>query len=461
MLDPYAPVADQMELVRMRATTVREQVTAYLDRSEAAQDRLNAYTHIDRQQALLRAELIDRRLFAGDEVGPLGGVTVALKDIIDQKGLATTAGSALYRQVAKQSATLVERLEAAGAVVIGRTGLHEFAFGFSSENHWFGPVRNPWDTATSPGGSSGGSAVAVAAGLAGVAIGTDTGGSVRVPAAVCGTVGLKVTHGRVPLTGVFPLAPSLDTVGPLARTVHDAALVYEAMAGYDSGDPYSLIEPVKAPDPEAELDGIRVGVPHPWVDHPVDPPLRAAFDAAIGRLAGLGVEIRHLDDDFVQPPGRIDDAAYSEIAMVHGKWFPARADEYGPEVADRLGPAMAVTVAAGVEAKRWRVELREHTFDLFRECDFLLTPAVAGNRKEIGDSTVVVDGSQMSYRRAFSTFSALVNHAGHPALVVPLHEAGSPPPAMQLIGPDWSEHRLLGAGLALERAGVVAFRPPE
>ena len=200
MLDPYAPVADQMELVRMRATTVREQVTAYLDRSEAAQDRLNAYTHIDRQQALLRAELIDRRLFAGDEVGPLGGATVALKDIIDQKGLVTTAGSALYRRVAKQSATLVERLEAAGAVVIGRTGLHEFAFGFSSENHWFGPVRNPWDTATSPGGSSGGSAVAVAAGLAGVAIGTDTGGSVRVPAAVCGTVGLKVTHGRVPLT---------------------------------------------------------------------------------------------------------------------------------------------------------------------------------------------------------------------------------------------------------------------
>ncbi|NNJ47984.1 MAG: amidase, partial [Acidimicrobiia bacterium] len=189
MFDPFLSAAEQIELVRMRAVTVRELVTAYLDRSEAARDELNAYTLIDRQEALLRAELIDRRLFAGDDVGPLAGVTVALKDIIDQKGLPTTAGSSFYRHVGNHSATVVERLEAAGAIVIGRTGLHEFAFGFSSENHWFGPVRNPWDPSTSPGGSSGGSAAAVAAGLSAVAIGTDTGGSVRVPAAVCGTVG--------------------------------------------------------------------------------------------------------------------------------------------------------------------------------------------------------------------------------------------------------------------------------
>lgn len=461
MIDPYLSAAQQMELVRIRAITVRELVTAYLDRSEASQERLNAYTLIDRQQALLRAELIDRRLFAGEEVGPLAGVAVAVKDLIDQKGLPTTAGSSFYRHVGKESATVVERLEAAGAIVIGRTGLHEFAFGFSSENHWFGPVRNPWNTDTSPGGSSGGSAVAVAAGLSAVAIGTDTGGSVRVPAAVCGTVGLKVTHGRVPLTGVVPLAPSLDTVGPLTRTVGDAALVYGAIAGHDPADPYSPVEPVKAPDPSAAIRGLVVGVPHPWVDHPVDGPLRAAFDAALGRIAGLGAELRHLEDDFVQPPGHITEAAYSEVAVVHGKWFPSRADEYGPEVADRLGPAMAITVAASVEAKHWRQQLREHTFDLFRQCDVLLTPAVASNHKQIGVGTVAVEGEQMDYRRAFSTFTALVNHAGHPALVVPLHEGGEPPPAIQLIGPDWSEHRLLEVGLALEQAGIVRFRSPE
>ena len=259
---------------------------------------------------------------------------------------------------------------------------------------------------------------------------------------------------------MLPLAPSLDTVGPLARTVGDTAHVYAAMAGHDPSDPYSLIEPVKAPDPEAGFEGLIVGVPHPWVDQLVDPALRAAFDAALGRLAGLGAEIRHLEDDFVQPPGMINEAAYAEVAVVHGKWFPGRADEYSPEVADRLGPAMAVTVAASVEAKQWRVDLREHTFDLLRECDVLVTPAVAGNRKQIGSDTVVVDGTEMGYRRAFATFSALVNHAGHPALVVPIHEGGDPPPALQLIGPDWSEHRLLEVGMAMERVGLVRFRPP-
>lgn len=459
-MDPLLPATDQIELVRMQAITVREIVTAYVERSEASQDLLNAYTLVDRDRALLQAEQLDRRLFTGGATGPLAGVTVALKDLIDQHGLPTTCGSSFYRAKPKRSATVVQRLEAADAIVIGRTGLHEFAFGFSSENHWFGPVRNPWDPDTSAGGSSGGSGVAAAAGLAGVAIGTDTGGSVRVPAALCGVVGLKPTHGRVSNRGVFPLAPSLDTVGPLTRTVRDAALIYGVIAGHDPADPASVVEPIKRPDPEASLAGLIVGVPHPWVDQLTDPALRAAFEAALGRLAGLGADIRHVVDEFVQPPGRIDDFAYSEVAVVHGKWFPARADEYSPEVADRLGPAMAVTVAASIEAQGWRRQLIEHVFDLFREVDVLVTPAVAHNVKPIGQEELVVDGETMGHRRALSTFSALVNHMGHPALVVPLHEAGDPPPALQIIGPDWSEHRLLEIGMALERAGVVAYRPP-
>ena len=208
---------------------------------------------------MARAEELDRRIAAGEDVGPLAGIPIGLKDLIDQAGIPNTNGAAFEPAVPDTSATVVDRLEAAGAVIIGRTGLHEFAFGFTSENEHFGPVRNPWDTDLSPGGSSGGSAAAVAAGIVPAAIGTDTGGSVRVPAALCGVVGLKVTHGRVPLTGVTPLAPSLDTVGPITRTVADAAAVYAAIAGDDPHDPWAAPVPVDRAGEPRDPSTISIG----------------------------------------------------------------------------------------------------------------------------------------------------------------------------------------------------------
>lgn len=426
----------------------------YCDRAEA--DDLNTFISVDRAEALLRAELLDRRIASGGEGGPLAGVAVALKDLIDQKGLVNTAGSSIYRAKADTSATVVRRLEEAGAIVFGRTNLHEFAFGFSSENHWFGPVLNPWDTSLSPGGSSGGSGVAAAAGLCSVAIGTDTGGSVRVPAALCGIVGLKVTHGRIPLTGVFPLAPSLDTVGPMTRTVADAAAVYAAIAGHDPADEYSVVEPVK--QPELPVAG-TVGVLTPWTESPTDPDQQAGFERGLAGLRRLGFAVREIEDEFLAPPGKLNEAAYSEIAVVHRRWFPSRADEYGPETADRLSDAMAVTVAAGVDGRRWRERLREAFFDVFREVDFLVTPAVASATKPIGQDRITVAGVEMNYRRALSTYSALVNHAGLPAIVLPVPTDGRPT-SFQVIGPEWSEHRLLGLGMALEEEGVVGFTRP-
>ena len=265
--------------VRRGRRSAVDVLTEHLESITTSQPRLNAFTSILDEAALAAAKTIDTRVAAGDDPGPLAGVPVAVKDLIDQAGIATTNGSSLPAPPATSTAPAVARLEAAGAVVIGRTGLHEFAFGFSSENHWFGPVRNPWDTTTSPGGSSGGSASAVGAGLVPAAIGTDTGGSVRVPAALCGVVGLKVSHGRIPLTGVTPLAPSFDTVGPLARSVGDAGLLYAAMAGHDVNDPWSLPQPVALPGPTPGLAGLRFGVPHPWVDRGV------ADDVAAGWMA--------------------------------------------------------------------------------------------------------------------------------------------------------------------------------
>ncbi|MDX1450731.1 MAG: amidase, partial [Acidimicrobiia bacterium] len=230
--------------IRRGERSARDTVAGALTTTEAQQSRLNIAISVEGERALDRADAIDRMVEAGEDPGPLAGVPIALKDLIDHEGRVTTCGSAFHRQTAERSATVVRRLEDAGGIIVSRTNLHEFAWGFSSENPWFGPVRNPLDTDLSAGGSSGGSAAAVAAEQVPIAIGTDTGGSVRVPGALCGVFGLKVTHGRIPLTGVFPLAPSLDTVGPLAATVDDLAEAYRAMAGYDADDPWSAPHPV-------------------------------------------------------------------------------------------------------------------------------------------------------------------------------------------------------------------------
>jgi aspartyl-tRNA(Asn)/glutamyl-tRNA(Gln) amidotransferase subunit A len=354
----------------------------------------------------------------------------------------------------------VSRLERAGAIVAGRTNLHEFAFGFSSENPWFGPVRNPWDTATSPGGSSGGSAAAVAAGLVPAAIGTDTGGSVRVPAALCGVVGLKVTHGRIPLTGVYPLAASLDTVGPLATTVGDAALLYAAMAGHDPADPWSGRRPVRSAGAPPEPSALRFVVPHPWVDRSVTPEVAAGWEWFRSALASLGATVVDREIPEIDFPGMVSEAMYPEVAAVHRRRFAEHPEGYGPEVRRRVELAVAAEVDPYLDGLAWRRRMREAARSALATADALITPAVAAHRKIIGVDTVEVGGEDVSYRGPLSAFSALVNHMGLPALALPLAADGSPPPSAQLIGNAWDEHRLLAMGVALEAAGVSAVRRP-
>lgn len=415
----------------MRTDSVR----VALEHLHDAQDVLNACTLIPEDVA------VDRR------TGPLSGVTVALKDIIDQKGLPTTCGSGFYRETPAVSAAAVRRLEADGAVILARTGLHEFAYGFSSENHWFGPVRNPWDLDTSPGGSSGGSAVAVAAGLVDGAVGTDTGGSIRVPAALTGVFGLKVTHGRIPTEGVFPLAPSLDTVGPLARDMGTLALLYRAMAATRT-----------APSP-GTIEGLRIVVPRMWVDGgPLEGLVQSAFEAAMSELRRLGAVVVELDLAALLPWGQIQELAGAEAAHVH-RAFRAAGQPYGPEVDSRLSLAEAVTGGEYLQAQAWRARLIENMAEAFNAADILATPAVAQRRKVIGVDKI---GDQ-HYRPVLSWFSALVNHSGNPALALPLRRfepADGPPPSLQLIAPWWQEDLLIGIGAHLEEGGLVGFTPP-
>jgi aspartyl-tRNA(Asn)/glutamyl-tRNA(Gln) amidotransferase subunit A len=454
---PATEIASQ---VRTGRITALEVVTTALEAAEASHADLNAFTLIDQSGALHRAEGIDRLVAEGHDPGPLAGVPIAIKDIIDDAGLPNTAGSSFPTSLATHSAPVVRRLGAAGAVIIGRTGLHEFAFGFTSENPWFGPVRNPWDTATSPGGSSGGSAAAVAAGVVPIAIGTDTGGSVRVPAAMCGIVGLKVTHGRIPLTGVFPLVESLDTVGPLARSIDDLAVAYLAMAGDDPSDPWSQVRPVQRPG-NREMSSVRFGVVRQWLEPPHTHEVRDGLGQFIDRCESAGAVIEELDVPELAPPDEVPRAIGPEIMAVHGERYAEHPERYGEDVALRIEQSSEATARDLLTAQRWGMQARAVIDRLATDgFDALVCPTVGAMHKTIGVDTIPIDGFHVFHRDVLSRFTSPINRIGIPSLSAPVSDTPHQGVSVQLIGPMWSEAHLLSVGAALENADVISTRTP-
>jgi len=415
-----------------------ERVEAALAQAHANQDTLNAFISIDDGPAIDRAAEIDERLARGEDVGPLAGMPVALKDLIDHEGRVTTCGSSFYAETATSTAECVRRLEDAGAVVIGRANLHEFAFGFNSENEHWGAVRNPWDLETSAGGSSGGSGVAVAAGITPIAIGTDTGGSVRVPAALCGTYGLKVTYGKIPLDGVFPLVPSVDTVGPLADSIENTAIAYRVMSGDEA--------------PEPERRSLRLGVPEPWFGNaPISDEVAGAFETAVSGLERLGHQVSPIDmpDTF---PSRHIIGALEEVEAVHRE-FRLQGKYYGKAVEERIISVEELTPEEVAEAREWQIMIRQRFAAALDSVDLLVTPTTPAMRKVIGEDLI----GDKDHRAVLSYFTSIVNHALHPALALPLGGTGSPPVSLQVIGDLDSEPLLLGLGRWLEEVEIADF----
>ena len=442
---------------KIRAADLAEEALA---RSEQSQPVLNAFTSLDRSGALAAARQVDEAVGRGEPAGRLAGIPVGVKDLIDHAGRPNTLGSSAAPSIPKETAVCVSRLEAAGAVVIGRTNLHEIAFGFSSENHWFGPVRNPWDLRLSPGGSSGGSAASVSAGLVPASLGTDTGGSVRVPAALCGIVGLKVTHGRVSLRGVQALAPSLDTVGPFARSVADVAELYTVLAGDDPGDPWSVPKPVFAPETSRDLVGLRIGVPHPWVDIPIVSEQRQAFSSWLDGMSDGGADVVHLEIPQLVPSNTASGGLFLEVAATHRRAWQDDPDQFGPEIARRLADAMEISAEAFLVAMAWRRDIQAAALRAFEKVEVLATPTVVSLRKTIGEPAVQVGGEEVPYGEAMAAFASPVNNLGMPALALPVPAGSKPPPSVQMIGAPWSEALLLEAAIAMETAGLVATRRP-
>ena len=441
-------IAAIAEVVRSGTTSAVEIVGESCDAAEAAQAALNAFTLIDREGALQRAAVIDARVAAGDDPGPMSGVPIAMKDLIDQQGLPNTLGAAFEPVVPDRDAEVVQRLEGAGAVIIGRTGLHEFAFGFTSENEHFGPVRNPWGPMLSPGGSSGGSAAAVAAGIVPVAVGTDTGGSIRVPAALCGVMGLKVTHARVPLAGVYPLAPSLDTVGPIARSIADLEVSYRVMAA-DT-----------APVAHDALDAIRIAVPMQWLHAPMNADVEAAFGQFLSDAVAQGAAVAEIDEPALEVPADLSEGAYVEIADIHHERWELHRDLYGATVASRMELAVTIQPEAERMAEQWAAAANTVLQRVFEQCDVVATPTVGGTRKTIGIDTMEIAGTAIQHRIPLAAWTAPINRLRLPALAVPLPSATAPPPSLQLVGPHRSELSLLAVGRVLEDARLVTVESP-
>jgi aspartyl-tRNA(Asn)/glutamyl-tRNA(Gln) amidotransferase subunit A len=446
--------------IARREVSPVEVTRAHLARIERFDAKLNAFLLVTAGRALAEAAVAEREIAAGQSRGPLHGVPMALKDLFDTAGVRTTAGSKILAQnVPARDAAAVERLRAAGLVLLGKTNLHEFAFGTTNDNPHHGPARNPWDLERSPGGSSGGSGAALAAGLCAVSLGTDTGGSIRIPAGACGVVGLKPTLGRVSRRGVTPLAWSFDTVGPMARTVGDAAWLMNAIAGPDAEDEWCAARPAEdfARELERGAGGITLGVPREWFFEGVEPGIEAAVRAAIAVLEREGA--RRVESPF---PGMADaHTAHhailaAEAAAFHGPWLRERPDEYGSDVRRGLELGQLIPAVDYVNARRVQAIVRATFRTALADADVLVTPCLPQAPLRVGEP--------MSREPAVAWNRLLtpVNLAGHPALSVPCgFDGGGMPVGLQIIGRPFEEALLLRVARAFERATEWdAGRPP-
>lgn len=420
---------------------------ALVDESLAAIEihntRTNAFTRIDADAARARARELDAELARGVDRGPLHGMPLSLKDIIDVAGEVTTAGSrVLDDRVATEDALVVTRLRDAGAVFIGRANLHEFALGTTSEDSAFGPVRNPADTSRVAGGSSGGSAVAVATGMSLASIGTDTGGSVRIPAAACGVVGLKPAHGDVPIQGVLPLSPTLDHVGPLCTSVQDAAWLWQIMAGRA----IAAIEPV-------QTRHLRVAHLGGYFDRPIEPAVRLAFELALERLRTSGVTIVPGSIATTERIGQTyADIVLPEAAQWHAPYLDSRADRYRPAVRNRIALGRAVTAVGYLDARAHCDILRREVDLALATCDALIMPTLPMTAPTIGADSIAIDPADpapVAVRGAMLKHTQLFNLTGHPAISLPIEAAGLPV-GLQIVGPAGDTARLLAIAAAME-----------
>lgn len=424
-------------LIRSGAVSPVDLVTRCLERIEARPE-LNAFITVMRDTAVAAARLAEEEIGRGHYRGTLHGVAVSVKDLVDVAGTPTTSGSAVPPRLPDVDAPIVARLREAGAVIIGKTNLHEFAFGTTSEESAFGPVRNPRDPARSAGGSSGGAAVALLEGMCFGAVGTDTGGSIRIPSAVCGIVGLKPTYGELTCEGVVPLSTTLDHIGPMARSVADVAVMFGAMKGVE----------VSAVPSSAYV----FGVPEPYFCDRLHPDVRGALTRTRHALVHAGHEVRGIE---IEHAARTADV-YLHIVLPEASWYHAPtlatgAERYSPGVRLRLEMGRYILAEDYVRALHLRTTLRRSVDRALDGCDALLLPSLPIPAPVLGEASVDVDGNKEPVRAVMLRLTQLFNISGHPAIALPAGTtADGWPVSVQLVGRHGATERLLHIAAAVE-----------
>ena len=456
----WASAADIAAAVAAGRVTAAAVIEGALARIAGRNPALNAFTAVLAERARAKARALDQARGKGAPLLPLAGVPFAVKNLFDVAGLPTLAGSKINRErpPAARDATLVERLEAAGAVLIGALNMGEYAYDFTGENVHDGPSRNPHDATRMTGGSSGGSGAAVAGGLVPVALGSDTNGSIRVPASLCGLFGLKPTYGRLSRARTFPFVGSLDHVGPLARSARDLALTYDAMQGHDPDDPVCARRPVEPALPALGRGtaGLRIAVAGGYFRRGAFPESLAAVDR-VAHALGASREIE------LPEAGRARAAAFvittAEGASLHLERLRTRADDYDPAVRDRLISGALVPAALVQRAQKFRRWYRARVLELFGDVDVILAPATPGPAPAIGQQTFVLDGVTTPVRANLGIFTQPISFIGLPVVAVPV-PLDPLPVGVQIVAAPWREDVALAVAHALEQMGVAKAPRP-
>ena len=461
----YLNISETAELLQSKQLSPVELVAAHIERIEQTEGRLNSFVTLLADEAAAAAEIAESEIQGGGYRGILHGIPIGLKDLYYTKGIRTTVGSKIMGGfVPDYDAAVTERFRDAGAIILGKLQMHEFALGATSENPHHGPARNPWDTTRITGGSSGGSGSSVASGQCMAALGSDTGGSVRIPASACGIVGLKPTFGRVSRIGVFPLSNSLDTVGPMTRTVRDTAIVMNTIAGYDERDQSSA----SRPDEDftrllgQDISGLRIGVPQNYFYDIIDDEVREAVQQAAGRLEGLGANVEECTipalDDSISISGTV---LLTEAAEIHLDNLRERADAFGADVRGRLEEGAMTPAVTYIAAQRARSEFNRAIAKAMATYDILLAPTNAVPAPKIGEDIVEVNGQTEHKLALMPRLTRPHNICGIPTVSVTCGFASNGLPiGMQLAARPFEDALALQVAYAYEQATVWHTRRP-